>query len=33
MRLKQSMAPAGARAPQLLILGSLPGEASLAAQH
>ena len=27
------MAPAGATAPLLLVLGSLPGEASLAAQH
>jgi hypoxanthine-DNA glycosylase len=30
---KKSMAPAGAAAPVLLVLGSLPGEASLAAQH
>lgn len=30
---KKSMAPAGAAAPLLLVLGSLPGEASLAAQH
>ena len=31
--LKTSMAPAGATAPLLLVLGSLPGEASLAAQR
>jgi len=30
---KKSMAPAGAERPLLLILGSLPGEASLAAQR
>lgn len=30
---KQSMAPAGAARPLLLVLGSLPGEASLKAQH
>jgi G:T/U-mismatch repair DNA glycosylase len=30
---KKSMAPAGAAAPVLLVLGSLPGEASLAAQQ
>ena len=30
---KQSMAPAGARRPLLLLLGSLPGEASLRAQR
>jgi hypoxanthine-DNA glycosylase len=30
---KQSMPPAGAARPLLLILGSLPGEASLRAQH
>lgn len=33
MAMKQSMAPAGAPAPSLLVLGSLPGEASLAAQR
>jgi hypoxanthine-DNA glycosylase len=33
MAMKQSMAPAGASAPSLLVLGSLPGEASLAAQR
>jgi hypoxanthine-DNA glycosylase len=33
MAMKQSMAPAGATAPILLVLGSLPGEASLAAQR
>jgi hypoxanthine-DNA glycosylase len=31
--IKRSMAPAGAKRPQLLLLGSLPGEASLAAQR
>ncbi len=31
--IKRSMAPAGAANPLLLILGSLPGEASLAAQR
>ena len=30
---KKSMAPAGAERPLLLVLGSLPGEASLAAQR
>jgi TDG/mug DNA glycosylase family protein len=30
---KRSMAPAGAERPRLLLLGSLPGEASLAAQR
>ena len=30
---KQSMAPVGAARPTLLLLGSLPGEASLKAQH
>jgi hypoxanthine-DNA glycosylase len=33
MTLKRSMAPAGASDPSLLVLGSLPGEASLAAQR
>lgn len=33
MTMKRSMAPAGATDPSLLVLGSLPGEASLAAQR
>jgi hypoxanthine-DNA glycosylase len=33
MAMKQSMAPVGATRPTLLVLGSLPGEASLAAQR
>lgn len=32
-RFKQSMAPAGSERPALLLLGSLPGEASLKAQR